>query len=209
MSRPVVYGFAGSSYVRSARLTLEEKGVPYSFVETGVGPHKQQPHLRRNPFGLVPAFEHGELSLYETQAIARYVDEAFDGPPLQPRGVRERAIMNQLIGIVDCHVRTSISAVIFFQRLVVPERGAAPDEELIRQAMPEARISIHEIARLMGDSPFLVGSDITIADLLLFPQLDYFSMTPEGEHLLSERPTVSGWLDRMRSRTSVSAVLAA
>ena len=33
-------------------------------------------HLARHPFGKVPAFEHDEFALYETQAIMRYVDEA-------------------------------------------------------------------------------------------------------------------------------------
>jgi glutathione S-transferase len=206
MPRPIIYGFAGSSYVRSARSALEEKEVAYDFVDTGVGPHKEREHLCRNPFGLVPAFEHGDFQLYETQAIIRYIDDAFGGPALQPQGIYERARMNQLIGIVDSHVRTSISAVIFIQRLVEPHHGRAPDETLIATAMPQARICVQEIARLMGSRPFLVGDQVTIADLLLFPQMDYFSMTPEGVSLLAESPEVGSWLTRMAGRRSMQVV---
>ncbi len=65
--------------------------------------------------------------------------------------------MNQLIGILDSHVRTSISAVIFIQRLVEPHHGRPANEKVIQQALPEARICIREIDRLMDAGPFLVG----------------------------------------------------
>ena len=85
-ARPVVYGADYSVYVRIVRLALEEKGVAYdlvpvdAFAEGGPG----EDYLRRHPFGRIPAFEHDGFSLYETGAIARYVDEAFEGPRLQP-----------------------------------------------------------------------------------------------------------------------------
>ena len=37
-----------------------------------------------HPFSKLPAFRHGEFTLFKTIAIMRYVDEAFKGPPLQP-----------------------------------------------------------------------------------------------------------------------------
>jgi glutathione S-transferase len=83
---PVVYGAPYSVYVRAVRLALEEKGVPYRLVPIDVftpdGPPKE--YLNRQPFGRIPAFEHGGFQLYEAGAITRYVDEAFPGPVLQP-----------------------------------------------------------------------------------------------------------------------------
>ena len=67
-------------------MTLAEKGVPWTHVE--VDPFAEtipETYLALNPFGRVPTLVHGGFVLYETTAITRYIDEAFSGPPLQPR----------------------------------------------------------------------------------------------------------------------------
>ena len=86
MPNPTLYGAAYSVYVRAVRMALAEKGVAYTLVPVDVfapgGPSAE--YLARQPFGKIPAFEHDGFRLYEAGAITRYVDEAFDGPPLQP-----------------------------------------------------------------------------------------------------------------------------
>ena len=96
------HGPGFSTYVRTARLALEEKGVDYDLEEFNfIADGMPAEHLARNPFGKVPAFSHGDTVLYETVAIARYVDEAFDGPALQPGDAEGRARMVQASAIVD------------------------------------------------------------------------------------------------------------
>ncbi len=85
MAHPIVYGPAASTYVWSVRLTLAEKGVTHELVEMPFGAHREEPHLSRQPFAKVPAFEHDDFALYETQAIIRYVDERFPGRHCSPR----------------------------------------------------------------------------------------------------------------------------
>lgn len=102
MAPPVLFGATYSVYTRICRLALEEKGVPYRLEEVDVfAPDGPPPdYLRRQPFGKIPAFEHDGFALYESGAISRYVDEAFDGPPLQPQDPQPRARMNQAISIL-------------------------------------------------------------------------------------------------------------
>ena len=92
-SKVILYGALYSVYVRIARLALEEKGVAYQLSEVDIFAEGGPPpgHLARQPFGRIPAFEHDGFELYETGAIARYVDEAFEGPALQPTEPRARA----------------------------------------------------------------------------------------------------------------------
>ncbi|MGH6691405.1 MAG: glutathione S-transferase N-terminal domain-containing protein, partial [Gammaproteobacteria bacterium] len=82
MPKPIVYGPAYSTYTRTVRLALEEKGVDHDLVEVDLiaGATKAAEHLARHPFGKVPAFEHDGFALYETDAITRYVNEVFPGP---------------------------------------------------------------------------------------------------------------------------------
>ncbi|MCP4330437.1 MAG: hypothetical protein GY791_18595 [Alphaproteobacteria bacterium] len=85
MSDVVVYGFPQSTYVRTTRICLQEKGVAYTIESVDLSAD-DYPTL--HPFRKVPAFRHDDFHLYETAAIARYVDMAFDGPALTPADAR-------------------------------------------------------------------------------------------------------------------------
>src|SRR3954447_22213822 len=102
---PRVYGAAFSVYVQIVRLALVEKKVEYEHVPVDVFAAGGPPawYLELHPFRRMPAFEHDGFRLYETAAITRYVDEAFDGPALQPADVSQRATMTQILGLLDAY----------------------------------------------------------------------------------------------------------
>src|SRR5712691_2584435 len=202
MARPIVYGPAGSTYVWSARLALAEKGVAHELVEIGFDEHRQEPHLARHPFAKVPAFEHDGFALYETQAILRYIDEGFPVAPLQPTDLHQFARMSQIMGIVDAYVCPSIAGGILFNRILAPRLGLPVDEAAVAASLPRARLCLAEIARLMGEQPYLAGERISLADLMVIPLLYYFSRLPEGEAPLAEHPTLRSWMRRMEERQS-------
>jgi glutathione S-transferase len=202
MARPIVYGPAMSSYVWSARLALAEKGVAHELIEVWGEELREEPHILRHPFGKVPAFEHDGFALYETQAIMRYVDEAFPAAPLQPIELHPFARMNQIMGIVDAYAWPAIARAIAFNRLVAPRLGLPVDEAAIADAVPRARLCLSEIARLAGDQEFLAGDTLSLADLMVIPLLYYFSKVPEGAAPLAEHPSLAAWIKRMEARQS-------
>jgi glutathione S-transferase len=207
MSDIVVHGVPGSPFMRAVQMGLEEKRVPYRANAMGPGDSKREAYLRNHPFGRVPLFEHGDFMLYETQAILRYIDAEFPEPPLQPCDRQSAARMNQIIGINDWYFFPKVGAVVIFQRIVGPVLlGIATDEAAIEAAIPMARICIVELDRLLGNQLFLAGDAISLADLMLAPQLDFFADTPEGKSLLSET-NLRRWLDCMNERPSMKATL--
>jgi len=202
MARPIVYGPAGSTYVWSTRLALAEKGVAHELVEVPFGEHRREPHLSRHPFGKVPAFEHDGFALYETQAILRYIDEGFPVAPLQPTDLHQFARMSQIMGIVDAYAWPAIAGGILVNRVLAPRLGLPVDEEAVAAALPRACLCLFEIARLMGEQPYLAGERISLADLMVIPLLYYFSRVPEGEAPLAEHPDLRAWIARMEQRQS-------
>ena len=203
MAHPIVYGPALSSYVWSARLALAEKGVTHELVDMPFGAQREEPHLARQPFAKVPAFEHDGFSLYETQAIMRYVDERFAGTPLQPEDVHQWSRMNQIIGIVDAYAWPSIAGTILFNRVLVPRfLSGTADEGAITAALPRARLCLSEIDRLMEDNRFLVADFISLADLMVLPLLYHFSNVPDGRAPMAEHPKLQNWLRHMETRQS-------
>ena len=129
MAIPIIYGPAYSTYTRTARLALEEKPAEYRLepVDILTGAAQQSNHLARQPFGKVPAFEHDGETIYETNAIVRYIDQVFPGQSLQPADPRRAARMNQVIGIIDAYGYGAIIGKLFWQRAIVPMQGGQPD----------------------------------------------------------------------------------
>ncbi len=206
MADPVVYGPGYSSYVRTARVALEEKGVAYrleefDFIQGGM----PDEHLKRQPFGKVPAFEHDGFALYETGAITRYVDEAFPGPALQPDNARDRARMTQIISLLDSYTYAPTVGSLVIQRLVVPMVGGEPDEAMIAEALPKVDKSMQVLEGLLGSQSFFVNDTLSLADVHLIPIYAYFSMTPESAAILENTPGLRRWWDGISARASVAA----
>lgn len=200
--RPIVYGAAYSVYVRAVRLTLIEKGVAYDLVEADVFGSKvdRAEQLKRHPFGKIPAFEHGPLKLYESQAIERYVDEAFEGPALQPADVTRRARMNQALGMLDAYAYPELVWGVYTERVDKPRGGAAPDEARIAAAVAKSETCLRALGDIMGDDPWLAGPSLTLADLHGAPMIDYFREAPEGRALLARFPRLAAWWSRLAGR---------
>src|SRR5690242_12672282 len=205
MSDIVVYGVPGSPFMRAVQMGLEEKKAAYRVQALGVGESKSEAYLRKHPFGRVPAFEHGNFGLYETQAILRCLDDILPEPPLQPRDPKLAARMNQIIGINDWYFFPKVAAVIVFQRIIGPVLlGITTDDAAIEAAIPMGRTCIAELDRLLGGQQFLAGDDLSIADLMLAPQLDSLAEPPEGKALLAGT-RIEAWLKRMNERPSMQA----
>lgn len=207
MTTPILYGAAYSVYVRAVRLALAEKGVVHDLVEVDVFAPGGPPaaHLARHPFGRIPAFEHDGFRLFESAAISRYVDEAFDGPPLQPADARSRARMNQIIGILDNYAYRTMVWDIFVERVRAPASNRAPDEARIAAALPRAAICLDTLQQLMDGAQFLAGPALSLADLHAAPMFVYFRMAPEGAALIQRHAALALWLDRMMVRPSLAA----
>ena len=202
-----LYGIPGSPYVQAAMLGLTEKGVDYELVRIAPPEHKGPDHLARHPFGKVPALDHDGFMLYETQAILRYVDQAFPGPQFEPATAQETARMNQIIGIVDCYMIRAWSADISFERVMAPRFfGRACDEAKVAAALPQATVCAEAVEALCA-GPYLTGESLTLADLHLAPHYNYFRQTPEGEAMLADKPGLARWFAHLSQRESVKALL--
>ena len=203
MTEFVIHGIHGSPFVRAVQLVLEEKGAPWRLQPMALG--ERETRLKLHAFGRMPVVDHGDFRLYETQAILRYVDAVIPEPALQPKDARAAARMDQIIGVNDWYLFPQVTAVIGFHRIVGPKlMGLTPDEAKIAEALPNAHACVRELERLLHGQPFLAGDSLSLADLMVAPQLTFLAMTPEGEAVLEGSP-LKAWLARMDSRPSMAA----
>ncbi|MCA0057698.1 glutathione S-transferase family protein [Mesorhizobium sp. B1-1-4] len=200
MAKPVLYGADYSVYVRIARMALEEKGVDYELVPVDVFAAEGIPgwYFEHHPFGRIPAFEHDGFRLFEASAITRYVDEAFDGPPLQPNDPRGRARMNQIIGMLDAYGYRAMVWDVAVERL----EKASPDEALIVSGLRQAGTALQALSSLRSPGPWLLGNQLTLADLHAAPIIGYFVKVAEGRKLLARFADIQDWWDCIAKQAS-------
>ncbi|HZH51463.1 MAG TPA: glutathione S-transferase family protein [Microvirga sp.] len=205
MATPIVYGPSFSTYTRTVRLVFEEKGAEYELKPVNImaGEGQAASHISRHPFAKVPSFEHDGFSLYETIAIARYVDRVFPGPSLQPSDPKQAARMDQIIAIVDSYAYAAMVGKLVWQRLVVPMQGGQGDEAIVKESYDMVRLCLSEFERLKGTSQFLAGPEITLADCFLAPIFAYLTMTPDAEGLLQRAPGLRQWWSMINERPSM------
>jgi glutathione S-transferase len=203
MAQFLVHSIPGSPFGRAVLATLIEKGAEFRLIAVEPRSTRAEPHLARHAFGRVPVLEHDGFTLYETQAILRYIDRVVPEPPLSPREPRPAARMDQLLGIGDCYLHQGVGNVIGFQRIVGPRvLGLATNEAAIAEALPRAHVVFAELARLLGDKSYFVLEQPTLADMLLAAHMDFLAQTPEWAALTADRPNIGPWLERMYARRS-------
>jgi len=201
----ILYGPGYSTYTRTARLALEEKGIRYRLVEVDFlrGANKTPEHLSRHPFGKVPVLEHGNLKLYETAAITDYIDSAFAGTPLQPKDARVRARMLQVIGITVSYIYAPMVGQILVERLIKPVLGQTTDQTVVDSGMRRLRKGLGVLEHLVEGSSSIIEGSVSLADLYLVPMWAYFLQTPEAEAVVPTLPRLANWWTAMSVRPSV------
>jgi glutathione S-transferase len=104
--------------------------------------------------------------------------------------------MDQMMNVGDWYLFQGVTNVIAFQRIVRPRlTGMPPDEADIAAAMPKARAVFDELAFQLGDRRFFVGETLSLADVILAPQLDFLRATPEWECSQPNTRTLgTGWI---------------
>jgi glutathione S-transferase len=209
MTRYAVHTVPGSPYGRSVMAMLEEKGAYWRLAPIDQADVHGPTHLALHPFGKMPILEWDRRLLYETDAILRYLEDALPGPSLVPQGIDDRARMNQAMGICDAYLFPEGARVIVFQRVIGPAivPGFASNEAAIAEGMPRSHTIFAELSRLLGERAWFGGESLSLADLMIGPQLELYRRTPEWTELTAGRENLRTWLDRLEARPSMQVTL--
>jgi len=210
MAKLTVYGTPVSTYVRTVRLLLEEAGADYTLkgVDIFTGESQSAEYLAKNPFGKVPTLEVDGEVLYETAAITDYLDTVLAANKFSPSDPMQSARMRQIMAIIDSYLYPNAILTIVIQRLIVPTQGGKTDEDKVKNAVAPAKTAAEAIESLTVGSPYLLGNEVSIADLYLIPIFIYLSQTPEFEAITAQTPKLLAWWDEVSQLPSVNKVSA-
>ncbi len=200
MANVTLYGPPQSTYLRTARIALEEKGVAYDLGPIEFG---QPSHLALHPFAKIPAFKHGDVHLYETIAITTYINDVFKGAALLPADPVARAQAFQWISVANDYIYGIAVRDLIIERFVKPMRGGTPDEALIARNKPTLLARFDIIDKALQGSSYLAG-EYSLADMFLVPVVAYLPALPEGREMLARCRNIDAWLKRVMARPAVT-----
>ena len=194
MSDMTLWGFDGSTYVRTVKMVLAEKGVTdFKQVPLNVlaGDPKTPEHMKRHPFGKVPVLDHDGIRILETNAITRYLNDVLPGKSLIPATPKDRARMDMIIGIIDSYGYGALTGGVAAYHLF-PDFVGGKNEAMRAGGIENGRKVIELAMKTKGASPFIAG-DLSLADLYLAPIAFYVSLTPDKDAVFNVPGFVDWW----------------
>ncbi|PKA53424.1 putative glutathione S-transferase GSTF1 [Apostasia shenzhenica] len=207
-----VFGLPKSTCTSRVLLVLEELGVEYELVPVNfaAGEHKQHPYLERNPFGQLPAFQDGDLSLFESRVITRYLVRKYgkDSGLLKETAPEEAAAVDQWMEVETAQFNPAICAIVF-QIVILPIIfGGTTDEKVVEAQLDKLGKVLDVYEARLSKSKYLAGESYTLADIHHISYIHYFLTATPHASFFDSRPHVKAWWEAISSRPAIAKITA-
>jgi glutathione S-transferase len=201
-----IVGVPLSTFTRTICMALHAKGVAYNlFFAPPHSPFANEHH----PMGLIPSLcKPGGSSqdwIFESIAIASYIDTEFTQPPTL-QGARDRAVqILQWVSFISDSTFRILEHGLIKPRLAFEEAQEETEKQTLQKTID---VGLHRTKEVLvvfdnlsknSNGPFLLGAEMSWADLYLAPIMADLEAIPEGYQLLNGAPHVKRWLDRFKA----------
>ena len=196
-------GFPQSNFVWAISLLCAEKGAACTVVPT----RPRTPELQAiNPLGKMPGMRQGDVRLFESAAIAHYLDATLPGPRLFPVEPLPLAHVEQWVSFAN----TELDPVLI-RRYVVGyvfpgTADGSPDRAKIDASLPQLQTCLTLLDGAVA-SGYLANNALSYADLNFLPMLHYVRGFPEAQGMLASLPALTAYYARHSARASFQATL--
>ncbi|KAJ9547692.1 LOW QUALITY PROTEIN: hypothetical protein OSB04_020235 [Centaurea solstitialis] len=196
-----VYGSMFSTATIRVLLCLTEKDLDFELINIDLasGEH-QMPHmLSRNPFGQIPAFEDGDVKLFESRAIILYIVRTYPykGTNLVSHDPKQKAIETMWME-VECQVFdpavVGLAWELWMKRFLF---GQKEDPAIGLEKKLDCLLDVYE-SRL-SESKYLAGDRYSLADLYHVPMIK-FLMDTQTKEVFEAREHLSAWVRDILAR---------
>jgi glutathione S-transferase len=198
----VLYGRANSINVIKPLWVLEELGLPHERVDAGMafGVVDTPEYRALNPNGRIPSLRHGDVELWESNAICRYLCllAGGDARGLYPtRPARGPAWSAGWTGSSPPCRPAERS--LFWGMVRTPE--ASRDMAAVRQAVTDSAACWAILdARLADGRPYLEGAALTLADIVLGAFARRWFGPEVRVDAMPDFPPLAAWYARLGER---------
>lgn len=170
----------------SAVIEMLEIDAKYEFVDLFKGKQAQPEFLAVNRNGMVPVLVDGNRTVVESNCILIYLAEKI-GSKLWSEDARLEIL--QWMFWEQSHFMYA-TGMLFFQKLLKPMMGKEPDEARVDESTAKFRRHAKALDRHLNEREWLVGEDMTLADIAVAANLSFAKAT---ELPLDEFPNIQRW----------------
>ena len=197
-----LYHDVPSSNSDRVKIALAEKGLAWDGVTVSLAKkdQKRPEHLRRNPYGKIPVIDDDGKILFESCIINEYLDEKYPNPPLMPKDPFLRGRGRILVDYALNYLHEPYWTLRGEMLKKESERNAAVMDEKRRTL----RKLLEYLEEALGDKPYFLG-DFSLTDIAVIPR--FLRMETYGAMPAPTLPKLNQWLQRMKERSSVQAIL--
>lgn len=199
MAVPEIIGSLRSTYTRAVCMVCEEKGIEYVLTERPL--HATE--IRAiHPFGKMPVLRHGEVELFESKAIATWLDRTFPAPHVFPSDPYPAALVEQWVSLVNTVIDRTLVRTYLLAYIAPGTADGRPDQTRIEAAMPAVHEQVDVLDKAVAGTGHLVGERFSFADINLMPILHRLGQAPEGAEALAAASHLSRYYERHAARPS-------
>jgi glutathione S-transferase len=191
-----IWGRTTSSNVQKVLWCCAELGIEFERVDLGgpFGGNRDSEYLRLNPNGLVPTVKDGDLVMWESNTVCRYLATTRGGERLYPKDPVKRTHVERWMDWQLASAGPPMGQLLFG---LIRTRPEARDPAAIEAARQRALAAWTIVDDALADRPYLAGQDLTLAEITLGTLVYRWHAFP------IERPPLANlkaWYERMRQR---------
>jgi len=178
------------------RLVLEELELPYEHVPVGGawGGNDTLEYLAMNPNGLVPTLRDGDVTVWESHAVVRYLSAEYGSGLLFPMEARDRAVVDQWTDWTATTFQPAWIA-LFWAKVRVPLEQQ--DAAAIDRALAATNRCLAIMDQRLNAMPYLGGAEFSYADIVAGVAMYRLSTMAIGR---PDLPAVAAWHERLNGR---------
>src|SRR5438067_2382471 len=196
-----IWGRTTSSNVQKVLWCCAELDIPFERVDLGgpFGGNRDPEYLKLNPNGLVPTVKDGDLIMWESNTICRYLATTHNGERLYPRDPAARTLVERWMDWQLAVIGGPMGQLLFGLIRTKPE---ARDPAAIDAARRRALAAWTIIDDELKGQPYLAGAELSLAEIVLGTQIYRWFAFP------IERPALGNlraWYNRLRERPGFKA----
>lgn len=223
-----LYNASQSTCSQKVRICLAEKGLDFidHQVDLWKGEQLTPEYQALNPNGVVPTLVVDAEPIVDSSVIIEYLDEVYPEPALSPAGPRARAHMREWMRFIE-EVPTPAVRVPSFNKVFLRHYQGLSEEEFMEianlkplrkdffikmgrtgyseqemeQALGRISMTVKRMNETLGDQPWLMGEQISLADICVIPTFIRMHDIGYG-NLWADAGGVGDWFDRVRERPS-------
>jgi len=203
---PTITAFAdspdeGQGLARDMRVrwAFEEVGQPYDVRLVSFAEMREPAYRALQPFGQIPAYQDGDLILFETGSIVLHIAQHHPGLLPDDADARARAITWMFAAL-----NTVEPPIVDLEIAMLVERGEAWNAARLPLVRDRVRARLDALAARLGDAEWLDGA-FSAGDLMMVEVLLRLS----GERILETYPNLWAYVARAQERPAFKRAFAA